>query len=149
MPNPNTFLAFYIADKEVNPKLRFWDKVTCFFDKSPYSHVELAIPRDDGLFDCYSSSVRDGGVRTKPIDLNTGHWQLMPVTIDLNHAMQVFQAEQGKPYDWLGLISTKYYWFPSRSDAWFCSEICACMCGIWDNGNYGVKRLYEWAIVKK
>lgn len=42
---------------------------------SKYSHAELVI---DGM--CYTSSIRDGGVRVKLIDLNSGRWDSVPIT---------------------------------------------------------------------
>lgn len=143
---PNTYLAFYIGSTRENKLTRYlWDGIVTKVDGSPYSHVELAVKRDDGLYNCYSSSYRDKGVRCKVMDLQSGHWELVPVTLDLARALQVFYAEQGKPYDFIGLFSTKHPWWVSKQNAWFCSEICACMCGIYDYSNYGVKRLYDWA----
>ena len=40
-----------------------------------YSHSEIYI---DGI--CYSSSVRDGGVRSKVIDLNSGKWDIVDLS---------------------------------------------------------------------
>ncbi|MDK4533368.1 hypothetical protein QG083_10850, partial [Kingella kingae] len=39
-----------------------------------YSHCEIAIAHDDGLYSCYSSSIRDGGVRFKVMPLPPDKW---------------------------------------------------------------------------
>lgn len=143
--NTLAYVAFYIANTRVNPKLRLWDKIVSYIDGSPYSHVELAIPleRESSTFMCYSSSIRDGGVRKKQIELTSEHWILVPVKIDLSRAMAVFNYYEGCGYDLLGLGSTKWKWFPNIPNHFFCSEIVANMLGKIDCSNYGVKRLYE------
>lgn len=143
-----TYLAFYIGKTRKNPSVRFWDKLICWVDKSPYSHVELAVHIRDDLFECYSSSIRDGGVRKKLIIIDN-HWKLVPIECDLSRALQVFREFKGFKYDILGLGSTKWYWFPNIPNRVFCSELCACMLGIPDYSNYGVRRLFEWATRSK
>jgi len=62
------YLAFYRSDHENS---RFMDRLISRVTNSVYSHVELvydmAIDYHDGR--CYSSSPRDGGVRSKHITL--------------------------------------------------------------------------------
>lgn len=140
----NAYLAFYLGK---NPEAKLWDNVITIIDGSPFSHVELAI-KDPSLpyFDCYSSSPRDGGVRHKQMTLNPSQWRLVPVAIDIDYAMGLFERERGRQYDWLGLATTKLTFLKSSKTKWFCSELCATMCQIPNSGNYGVKRLYDWAI---
>lgn len=69
----------------------------CAVTFSKYSHCELVI---GGL--CYSSSARDGGVRSKRIDLTSGRWDVIDVGGDAARALEWFRAHEGKGYDWTG-----------------------------------------------
>lgn len=144
MANPNTHLAFYLGN---NPEAKPWDRLITVIDGSPFSHVELVIKNPSlPCYDCYSSSPRDGGVRHKQMALNPSQWVLVPIKIDMDFAMQFFESQKGRKYDWLGLITTKLTFLRSSKNKWFCSELCAAMCQIPDSGNFGVRRLYQWAI---
>lgn len=137
------YLAFYLGR---NPEAKFWDNLITIIDGSPYSHVELVIPRSDGQYDCYTSSPRDGGVRQKTMLLNPAQWHLVPVNIDIDYALAFFDAQNQHKYDWLGLVTTKLRFLKSSKTKWFCSELCAAMCQIPDSGNFGVKGLFNWAV---
>lgn len=92
-----------------------------------YSHVELLI---DGV--CYSSSSRDGGVRSKIIeDLETsGHWDLFPVTIDKEQAIARFLGDAGKHYSWVAMERVLFPLLPRRDATQrFCSDEVAYMLG--------------------
>lgn len=137
----DAFLAFYIADKGNR-----WDKIISAIDGSPYSHVELAVPKQDGhqtYYECYTSHQAEGGVRMKRMTLDTGKWVLIPIKTDIEYAMRVFNKEKGRRYDWLGLVTTKVKWLPNSSKQWFCSELVAAMLNLKDCHNYGVKRLWK------
>lgn len=91
---------------------------------SRYSHCELVI---DGW--CYSSSARDGGVRKKQIDLDTGRWDLFEVEGSKEHALRWFHCHEGQGYDWLGAVGSVIPIFKSHPVKWYCSEACAAMLG--------------------
>lgn len=138
----NTYLAFYLGR---NPEATIWDKLITIIDGSPFSHVELAIKNSlSSYYDCYSSSPRDGGVRHKQMALNPSQWVLVPININLTFAMEIFNIYKGLPYDLWGLATTKVKWLPNRTDKMFCSELVACMYGLPDYSNYGVKKLYNY-----
>ena len=88
----------------------------------PYSHVELAF--DDGQ--CFSSSIRDGGVRFKAIDLDH-KWTIVEL---VSHRREVERlrdwcGEQvGGRYDAVGVLAFKLPCLREVAGAWFCSEIC-------------------------
>lgn len=114
-------LAFYKGAGTVgNALVRTWTR-------SRYSHCELVI---DGM--CYSSSVRDGGVRAKRIDLDSGHWDIVDLPwADKAAALEYWALTKSQPYDWWGLIGSQV--LNRRSDwggAAFCSEWCAAALGI-------------------
>ncbi len=69
---------------------------------SIFSHVELEI---DGVF--YSSSNRDGGVRSKIIDTsNEKKWVSFELknNIDRNICLNYFKSVEGQKYDWLNIF---------------------------------------------
>ncbi|WP_264673368.1 hypothetical protein [Moraxella bovoculi] len=49
---------------------RFCDGITKFFTRGKYSHSEIAVSLGDGRYRCYTSSLRDGGVRMKVMQLD-------------------------------------------------------------------------------
>ena len=92
-----------------------------------YSHTEICI---DGV--CYSSSVRDNGVRSKVIDLNSGKWDYIDITsqADKEYALKVFESKKGKKYDWLGALGFGLPFFKQNSNKEYCFEITAEMLGL-------------------
>lgn len=113
-------IAFYLGRKADNPKSKLFDWLVCAWTKSRYSHCELVI---DGV--CYSSSKRDGGVRGKVIDLNSGHWHVFDLNRDSEKALDWFYAHFGRSYDVAGLLGFVLPWRTHDPDRWFCSEACA------------------------
>lgn len=140
-------IAFYIGKSRENPSLRFWDKVVCFFDGSKYSHAELVLREfDDGTCLCASSSVRDGGVRYKRMALHMEHWDLVNIYGDRAEAIRWMNRRQGRRYDWIGLIRTRFGWIPDNQLKYFCTESVASMLGLEDAASYGPKKLYHTAV---
>ena len=107
-------LAFYKG------RDRLFDRAVQWWTNGPYSHCELVI---DGL--CYSSSLRDDGIRTKVIDLTSGRWDVVAVTIDERAAQDWFFNHRGAAYDWAGLLGFVLPWRTQDRRRWFCSEACA------------------------
>lgn len=122
--------------KDVAHKVSHW--FTCLWTRSIYSHCELVFDRTapGGGSLCASASARDGGVRFKYIDLDSGHWDVydlpkVPVT---EHAARVWfyeKADARAGYDWFGLLwfvlPIKAFNSPRR---WFCSEALAAALGL-------------------
>jgi hypothetical protein len=110
-------------------RLGHW--IVCFLTFSRYSHCELVI---DGV--CYSSSFRDGGVRAAVIATleTSGHWDLYEVVGDEKLALQRFARDEGKPYDWPGMlrVCALLRWLPRGDGARFCSEEVAYLLGAHD-----------------
>lgn len=125
-------LAFY------KDKGNFYDFVVRLFTLSKYSHCELVI---DGI--SYSSSPRDNGVRSKVIDFNPEHWDIIEVNADKQKALDFFNKELGKKYDWRGAIkSVVPFLIKNDPNRWFCSEICAEALGIEDSEYITPVKLY-------
>ena len=135
----NVYLALYKGKKTgINPTAllaRFSDWITRKLTKGPYSHCEIAVERIEYTsghhyehelhYDCYSSSIRDGGVRCKEIDLaEKDKWDL--VLLDGVSEAEVkfyFNATKGSKYDWWGAIGIVLGIKQKRSK-YFCSEWC-------------------------
>ncbi|WP_116082145.1 hypothetical protein [Tropicimonas sp. IMCC34011] len=114
---------------------------------SPYSHVELAEgeahPGEVAV--CWSSSPRDGGVRSKKILLGD-KWRLIPVDVP-GDAFARIAARSGRPYDLRGALLS-----PLRRDhdlgtpgAWFCSEVIADAMRLTAPWAWSPGRLVRWA----
>lgn len=92
--------------------------LTCWWTNSLYSHCEIVI---DGYG--YSSSGRDGGVRKKLIDWNSGKWDMIPLPdLDVDYVLSFFAITDQDDYDYRGL---SWFVFPFVHDyktRWFCSE---------------------------
>lgn len=107
---------------------------------SRYSHAELVI---DGW--CYSSSPRDGGVRRKSINLFTGRWDVVPVTIDEHLALQWYRKHLRQGYDWAGIWRFVIPFLPQSEDRWFCFESIGAMLGFAGSHKLTAPDLHAWA----
>lgn len=129
------YLALYKGRKSGRaPKalaMRFADWVIRKATRGIYSHCEIAVGLGDGVFECYSSSLRDGGVRCKTMRLPSDKWDLieLPATDVLTAKLQmIWLMTQGKSYDVLGSLGVVLC-FGNRPDKWFCSEWCGHVLG--------------------
>lgn len=92
----------------------------------PYSHAELVI---DGR--CYSSSVRDGGVRSKAIALDPARWRVIDLPrADADAALRRFAQREGLGYDWPGALRWGLPFLKQRPRADYCFEVVAYMLGL-------------------
>ena len=96
---------------------------------SAYSHCELAVPCADGQYTCYSSSIRDGGVRVKGMPLPSEKWDLIPVDVNPEQVYEALAATFGAKYDWAGATGVIARWRHDKRK-WFCSEWCAMALGL-------------------
>lgn len=92
---------------------------------------ELLPNQETDEFDCYSASLRNGGVRSKQMKLPPEKWDLVYIgeSANLHHGLgNVYARTKGKKYDWLGALGVL---FKNRHDwgKWFCSEFCAAVLG--------------------
>lgn len=108
--------------KDWRHKVAHW--AVCVATRSPYSHCELVI---GGV--CWSASARDGGVRGKVIDLQSGRWDVFPIEGDEAAALAWFLAHKGQRYDWAGVARFALPFLPNSADRWFCSEALAAALG--------------------
>lgn len=126
------YLALYKGRKSGrSPKalaMRFADWVIRKATRGIYSHCEIAVALGDGVFECYSSSPRDGGVRCKVMRLPSDKWDLIEINKAGTSVSAFFVATQSCGYDWLGVVG--FPWGLNMRDKWFCSEWCACVLGL-------------------
>lgn len=117
-------------------KIGHW--VVCVFTRSKYSHVELVI---DDI--CYTSSAREGGVRSKAIDLASGKWDVYDIRGDQVSARAWFTAHMGEKYDWCGVFRFAFPFLPRRNGDWFCSEAVAAALGLANPDAYAPQSLLD------
>lgn len=116
------YLACYRgrADK---PAHRLCDTMTRFFTRGKYSHCELAVPITSNTYQCYSSSYRDGGVRTKVITLDPNKWDLFHSNLNIKDLEAYYEKTKGSQYDLLGALGC-VSGLRQNKDSYFCSEWC-------------------------
>lgn len=121
------YLAFYKHKKRVTSPLmllyRVLDDVTKLLTRGKYSHCELVIKRSNGLYDCYSASARDGGVRKKVMALPADRWDLIAINADAAEVVAFFETTQTAKYDYLGAVGLVLP-CPQNRRRYFCSEWC-------------------------
>lgn len=97
-----------------------------------FSHCEIAVCHEsytdkytqDIYYDCYSASIRDGGVRKKEISLEDGKWDLIRLdNVTEAKIKAYFEQTKGKPYDWFGALGI-IFGIPHARRKFFCSEWC-------------------------
>lgn len=110
-----------------------------------YAHCEIVVKRIDGQFDCYSSSLRDGGVRCKTMYLPSDKWDLIPIGQDdlsLIYRLNThFAATKGQKYDYWGAIGVPFHCNSGSLKKWFCSEWCAEVLGLENPAQYSPNSL--------
>ena len=108
---------------------------------SVFSHVELEIK---GV--CYSSSNRDGGVRSKIINTsNHQKWLSFELKkdIDINGCLSYFESVKGQKYDWLNIFCTQLIKLNMQSeDKQICSEFVANCLGLENAYKYSPESLF-------
>ena len=114
---------------------------------SKYSHAELVI---DGV--CWSSSARDGGVRSKVIDLDSGKWDVVKLTDNLlikSNALLWFKQHEGDEYDYRNILRFVIPIVGHDKRKWVCYEACAAALGIGNAHKLDADKLLEEALKLK
>ena len=105
---------------------RFTDGLTRILTRGRYSHCELAVrlPETAGgqEYECYSASLRDGGVRRKAMPLPSAKWDLIALSDSVGERLHgLWQETQGQGYDLPGAFGVVFGLRENRR-RWFCSE---------------------------
>ncbi len=128
--------ALYVGDHAQDAlNVRVGAGLTRLVQKGPYgrvTHAEAILAGADfRRVDIGSSSVRDGGVRTKRnVALTPGNWMVVDVPRwDADRSRLWFAAHDGEPYDWRGAWATV---LPGhhQAGAWFCNEAVGASVGL-------------------
>ena len=144
------YAAFYFGKPGKHESLAYrlrcfiGDGLTKLFTHGRYSHCELAIPTEDKdsqgrvIYKCYSSSIRDKGVRCKLMPLPKEKWVVVPISLFHTYEyrlhneetlLKFFEKHKGKPYDFMGALGVVTG--AKQSDKkWFCSEFMAEFLGL-------------------
>jgi hypothetical protein len=125
-------LAFYKGRGATLPE-RLQDGAIRMATRGIYSHVELIAgdAKCGQVSLCFSASSRDGGVREKPILLNSEAWDVVALNVGCNDACAFMRRHFGARYDYAGILFSQVLGFGGHNpDKWFCSEICAAALGI-------------------
>lgn len=118
------YLAMY-KGKSQDWKKRLLDHIVKIATQGKYSHCELAVDDGNRKMQCYSASLRDGGVRKKRIDLHDGKWDLIPLSwVQPEQIERYFEQTKGAKYDLGGALSVVLPFYNSKGK-YFCSEWCA------------------------
>ena len=150
-PTNTVYLALYKGRRDgawYQPKVaaaRLSDWIIRTLTRSPYSHCEIAVDKGNGQYNCYSASIRDGGVRLKTMPLPAYKWDLIPVKqqdayIDV---LNYFAQTRGKPYDFIGACGV-VLGIKGSLKKWFCSEWCAAALGVQYPDRYSPQALANW-----
>lgn len=112
------------VDSLTHLRYRFFDELTRFFTRGKYTHSEIAIKQPNGSYDCYSSSVRDKGVRKKNMFLKPERWDFIELpNVTEAQVEYYFNLTDYQKYDFLGAIGLALP-FRDNSKKQFCSEWC-------------------------
>ena len=125
------YLALYKGRRD-GSGWRVWcaratDWLTRVLTRGRYSHCELAVrlpeTADGQEYECYSASLRDGGVRMKTMPLPADKWDLIPLDDVVLHAHTVglYLRTAGQGYDLPGAFGVVFGLRENRK-RWFCSE---------------------------
>lgn len=130
-------VAFYKGRK------RLFNRLAAWWQRGPYSHVELVLGYDStGAAICASSSMMDGGVRVKHMRLDPAHWDLVDVDAPVQHAWGWLNEHEGAGYDYLGLLGFIARAIGHNPSRFVCSEAVAEMLGIPDGWRFDPCSLY-------
>lgn len=121
-------------------KGKFGNGLVRWWTRSQYSHCEMVV---DGV--SYSSSIMDGGVRSKVITFDDQKWDLMTLPESMGQrVIEYFEATKGQSYSWIDLIRSQLF---NRShdepEAAFCSDWCAAALGIPNSTAYSPRTLAD------
>lgn len=124
-------IAFYKGRKRIFNRLVSW------WTQGHYSHCELVeFYHENGSAKCWSSSAMDGGVRSKTIEFNKDHWDIVTINIseeDREKAIQWFKDHEGQKYDYMGLVGFVVASVAHTKTKWYCSEAVAESLGVVDS----------------
>lgn len=105
---------------------RFTDGLTRILTRGRYSYCEiairLAVQDSEPQYECYSASLRDGGVRRKIMPLPSAKWDLIELPDSVGGRLETLWSQtQSQGYDLPGAFGV-VFGLPENRRRWFCSE---------------------------
>ncbi len=139
-------IAFYKGRK------RLANRVIADLTGGPFSHVEVVLERyPNGWALCLSSSMMDGGVRVKLINIATRDWVVIAVDMGIteNDAWNWFWLHSGAKYDYTGALRYRLPFLKQHPKKKYCSEAVTEILRLpksnHPNGLYNdIRRAAEW-----
>lgn len=120
---------------------RPFSRFLAWWQRADVSHCESVLQVVVDQYRCGSSSLLDGGVRTKEMPLPPEKWRIYEVPADARQALQWFADHAGEGYDIAGLLGFVFRRIKGWLKAWWCSEAVAASMGIRDPWRYDVATL--------
>lgn len=135
-------VAFYKYPKTKPFYSTALNRLTCWWTRGEYSHVEVILAEANGVYTCGSSSARDGGVRIKDMPLPTVKWDIVEVHGDIDAVRAWFEREAGRKYDYLAWLGFLFRRMKGSANRWFCSEAIADCLGYRDAWRFDPNTLF-------
>ena len=120
-------IALYTADHAGDSfAVRVGWRITQAVQKGQFSKVThceaIHDEYDDGSVQIVSSSLREGGVRSKRVKLDPKSWMIVNVPLwDVEKSKELYVRTVGQGYDLRGAIATVFLGSPERG-RWFCNQ---------------------------
>ena len=134
-------VASYIAPGEL------FNKAVRTLDRTTISHTELGLHHLGGdSWACWSSSYRDGGVRSKEISLTEDKWSLteLPITdAEYHFACEFAEINKKSGYDVWGMLGAGFMLPREHPELWFCNEFVGAALQFIDPWRYRPSSFYE------
>jgi hypothetical protein len=131
-------IAFYKGNSNTAWN-NFWANAVRWWTNGPYSHAEVITKTDDaGRYYCYSSTIKEHGVRGEWRVLPEAEWDFVDVDYDPDRVISWFEEriKQGFGYDLAGLLGFVFRRDDYSKDKYFCSEAVAASIGIREAWRY-------------
>lgn len=144
----NLYLALYKHKRPIKSVkdfvYRISDDLTKILTKGKYSHCEIVIKQKNGKYQCYTSSIRDKGVRVKDMELPLDRWDLIELTqFNVSQIKRFYNKTKGCKYDFLGALGVVLH-FGNNKKRYFCSEWCAEALGLPEPHKFSPNSLYRY-----
>ena len=140
-------VAFYKYPKTKPFYTTVFNRLTCWWTRGQYSHVEIVLSEQDGVYECGSSSARDHGVRVKSMPLPPAKWDIVEIEGDPERVRAWFVRESGRKYDYLAWLGFLFRRERGSTTKWFCSEAIADCLGYRDSWRFDPNTLF--VVLKK
>jgi len=131
-------IAFYKGNSSTAWN-NFWANAVRWWTGGPYSHTEVITKTDEtGKHLCYSSTIKEHGVRGEWRVLPESDWDFVDVDSDPEAVTAWFEdkIKQGCKYDMLGLLGFLFKRQEFDKNKYFCSEAVADSIGIREGWRY-------------